>query len=81
MIGALSMRFSALLSILCVSFISNLVGVYVSAPYVRIGMIHVCTSLHIADISIVLNFRVSRWVEYGLEGCFYFSFGLLEVVC
>ena len=54
-IGALSMRFKVLLSILCVSFISILVGVHVSAPYVRIGMIHVCTSLHIADISIVLN--------------------------
>ena len=54
-IGALSMRFRVLLSILCASFISTLVGVHVSAPYVRIGMIHVCTSLHIADISIVLN--------------------------
>ena len=49
------MRFRVLLSILCVSFTSTLVGVHVSAPYVRIGMIHVCTSLHIADISFVLN--------------------------
>ena len=39
----------------CVSFISALVGVHVSAPYVSIGMMHVCTSLHVADIYIVLN--------------------------
>ena len=43
--GALSMRFRALLSILCVSLISALVGVHVSAPYVRIGMIHVCVAV------------------------------------
>ena len=49
------MRFRVLLSILWTSLISVFDGVHVSAPYSRVGIMQVCTSCHIADISILLN--------------------------
>ena len=53
-IGALIIRVRLLLSIVCTSLISVIDGVHVSAPHSRVGIMQVCISLNIADISILL---------------------------